>query len=390
MKATYNITTDKLKAWFDERLPDHDYKAMRFAGFLFWHGSKCFVAKWSPRAEDLLLELGIESIEADDQPDNVEARVDRFAKYAKSAEQSAESSENYLNERANTERRRKNAINSIEKNLGVAEHWQQRIEGAIRHAQYKERADVIARRIRGLNTDSRRQMKYIKEAQSFLDLWNAPGLTLEQAKQIANHGSGGSMCFTKDKYPLSDYEGMQSIWGALDKGVITAEQARDLSVGKHERQIALSTRWGNHIARRMEYEKAACAAAGGAPEILEPVRKKAVQPKGPAKTRNGAVCEFLGAAGFRGGMRYSGPCDVWRLIVKVNRTSVEILQRQETTDGKITYYIRKEEAWGIGEVKTPAEVAAQFPEMLEDWKRVGEIKKRNAERAAQKAQVAAC
>lgn len=115
MHATYSIPSDKLKAWFDARLSPEDYQRARKAGFVFWHGSKCFAAKWSPQAEDFVRDMGIADIEADDSPDDVEARVDRFTKYAESAEKSAESSQTYLDERANTERRRKNAINGFKK-----------------------------------------------------------------------------------------------------------------------------------------------------------------------------------------------------------------------------------------------------------------------------------
>ncbi len=151
MHATYNITNDKLKAWFDSRLSTEDYNAARRAGFVYWHGSKCFCAKWSVRAEDFLRGMGLAEITEDDSPDDVKARVDRFNKYAQSAETSAEHSQNYLATGANTERRRENALRAIDKNLSEAEHWQRRIAGAIRAATYKDKPDVIARRIRGLS-----------------------------------------------------------------------------------------------------------------------------------------------------------------------------------------------------------------------------------------------
>lgn len=88
MHATYSIVTDKLKAWFDSRLSEADYKAARHAGFVFWHGSKCFAAKWSTQAEDFLRDMGIAEVQEDDRPDDVEARVERFQGYADGAEKS--------------------------------------------------------------------------------------------------------------------------------------------------------------------------------------------------------------------------------------------------------------------------------------------------------------
>jgi hypothetical protein len=65
MKATCNITNDKLSAWSDTRLSPEDYERMCQARFAFWHGSKRFVAKWSPQAEDILQDFGF-TIEEDD------------------------------------------------------------------------------------------------------------------------------------------------------------------------------------------------------------------------------------------------------------------------------------------------------------------------------------
>lgn len=350
MKATYNITTDKLRAWFDSRLSESDYKEARRVGFAYWHGSKCFAAKWSPSAEDFLRDMGIESIEADDQPDNVESRVERFTNYAEKAEQAAESSENYLNERANTERRRENAINGIEKNLKLAEHWQERIAGAIRHAQYKERPDVIARRIRGLEADKRRQersftisekVKPYTDKENVLHYW-------------VGHGSGGC-------------------WRT--QAQIDAEKPRAL-------------RWIAHIDRRLEYENACLEAAGGCPEVLRPERKKAVQPKGVQKTRGGGTPEALGAAGFRGYLARPDAPVKWRLITKVNRTSIEVMDKQITIDGEgkqgTRFFIGKKPIYEIDALKTRQEVQAEMSELHDDYEKLEAIRERIKERQAQK------
>lgn len=352
MHATYSITSDKLKAWFDSRLSTEDYQRARRAGFQFWHGSKCFAAKWSPTAEDFLADMGITEIQPDDQPDDVEARVERFAGYAESAEKQAESSQTYLDERANTERRRVNAINAIEKNLDAARHWQDRIAGAIRNAQYKERPDVIARRIRGLEADRRRHEK------SFTPKPGVAPLMYEGEQQIFVGGGRGGHWIKASALP----------------GIKTWAE-----------------RWIAHIDRRLEYENACLVAAGGAPEVLRPERKKAVQPKGVSKTRNGKTPECLGAAGLYLGL--SRQEIGWRLIYKVNRTSIVIANSQVTIDGsgkeKTTYYLRKEEIYPIADVKTRAEVAKEMPELHEMYEAIEAIKARNAERKAKAQQVAA-
>lgn len=179
MQATYNICDDKLRASFDERLSETDYKMIKAAGFTYWHGSKLFVAKWSVTAEDALIAFGFE-IEDDDRPDDVEARVDRFSGYAENAERSAESASSYAHNlvagipmgqpilvghhserghRATLKRcdaATRRALNESER----AAYWNDRVAASIRHAKFKERPDVIARRIVGLEKDER---KYAKE-----------------------------------------------------------------------------------------------------------------------------------------------------------------------------------------------------------------------------------
>jgi hypothetical protein len=358
MRASYNITNDKLKVWFDDRLPEDDYKSARRCGFTYWHGSQCFAAKWSTQAEDFLFDMGVESVEQDDAPDNVEARVDRFSNYAEKAETSAASSEQYLNERANTERRRENAVNGIERNLELARHWQERIDGAIRHAQYKERPDVIARRIRGLETDRKRMVNAFTPV---------PGV-----KPITEDGELAFWCSNG---------GRSGSW---------------LKVSKLPAIKAWAERWIAHIDRRLEYERACCEAAGGAPEILNPVRKKAVQPKGVQKTRKGETPEFLGAVGFHSSYSLNSPLD-WRLVTKVNRNTVEIMSKQTSVDGsgkqQTRFFTRKAEIYSIAAVKTRKEVQAEMPELHEDWERLQaallRIKEFKAAQTQQAEQVAA-
>jgi hypothetical protein len=264
MKAHYNITNDKLFAEFDERLSPENYKAARSAGFVWWPGSKQFVSKWSTQAEDFLRGMGITEIAEDDTPDDVEARVNRFDKYANEAEQGAASAESYLAERANTERRRKNAVNAIEKNLSAAEHWQERIEGAIRHAAFKERPDVIARRIEGLEKDLRK-----KVADSTPDT-RVDGARYGSPNQVWVGQARGGHWVDKDKLPAIQ---------------------------------AWAKRWIDHINNRLQYERACLAAVGGI-----------VGGTGAAPMDHDKF-QITGAILTRG---------EWHTITKVNKRTVEV------------------------------------------------------------------
>lgn len=274
MTATYNITNDKLKFWPESRLSETDYQQAKRLKFAWWQGSKCFCAKWSPDAEDFVRQLGYEIAE-DDAPDDVESRVERYQGHAEKSEAASANSAAYLeSERCNTERRRKNAVNGIERNLDTAEHWHRRVEGAIRNAAYKERTDVIGRRILGLEADLRKMQKTLDEHVALNVAWNKPDLTLERAKHIANYYDHTSHCFTKDKYPNSTYEGQQSLWGAMDNGTITHEQARDVAIPAHDQAIEWASRWVAHLEDRLVYEKAVYFAQGGTEEQLHPPRCK--------------------------------------------------------------------------------------------------------------------
>lgn len=273
-KATYNITNDKLKFWPEARLSESDYATAKQLKFAWWPGSKCFCAKWSPDAEDFVRRLGYEIAE-DDTPDDVESRVERYQGHAERSEQAATSAQTYLDsERCNTERRRKNAANGIERGIETAEHWHRRVAGAISHAAYLERTDVIGRRILGLEADLRKMQKTLDQEVALNVAWNKPDLTPERAKHITNYYDHTSHCFTKDKYPNSTYEGSQTLWGALDRGVITAEQAKELAVAAHDGQTEWAARWVAHIEDRLVYEKAVYFAQGGTEEQLHPPRRK--------------------------------------------------------------------------------------------------------------------
>ena len=254
--ASYNLPQDQLKVWFDDRLSEADYKeatsyALRFRWF---PGQKCFCAKWSPQAEDFITSRSI-AIEEDDRADDVESRVERYAGHAEKAADSSASAQTYLDERANTERRRKNALNAIEREAEKAAHWQDRIASAIRHAAYKERPDVIARRIKGLEADKRKMQKTADEAAHWAGVWDKPGLTLERAQKIANYDNSDT-------------------WSALERGEITAEQACAQAQKKHAASLALAARWIVHLDDRLLYETAFFKAQGGTEEELHPARRK--------------------------------------------------------------------------------------------------------------------
>ncbi|MCZ7340781.1 DUF3560 domain-containing protein, partial [Escherichia coli] len=147
-----------------------------------------------------------------------------------------------------------------------AEYWEERARSALLHAKYKERPDVRWRRIKKIEADLRKAEKTIAQSQKYLTMWRAESLDLNMAKLISSYDRI-SACFPLDTYPRpaekSQYEGSRSLWSALDDDIITTEQAREIAIRCHERQIQHQQRWVNHYQNRLIYERAMLDESGG-------------------------------------------------------------------------------------------------------------------------------
>ena len=267
--ATYNIVDDKIRLSLGAKPSQEQIAAMRAAGFAWWPGSKLNVAKWSTTAEDYILSLGIE-ISEDDTPDDVEARVDRFSTYADNASKSAETASAHAHNILapippgqpihlghHSERRHRNTIKRADAAMqrAVSEtereaHWRGRVAAAIAHAKYKERPDVIARRIKGLEADERnfqREMEKQGEIRANIFL---------------------SMRDTVRKQIDADYSISPEVtaWIEANHDAFNAEFQQKFSDAwtRHERW---AKRWLNHVQKRLEYERALLEAMGGSPKL---------------------------------------------------------------------------------------------------------------------------
>lgn len=224
MKATYNITSNRFKVWFDDRLSPEDYKRAKECNFVWYPGQKCFSSIWYPQAEDFIKSFGIE-IEEDDTPDDLESRVNRFEKYAERAESDSENAADYARRDDITARRAEAAEKRAQTEAEKAEHWKRRIAGAIAHAQYKDRPDVIARRIKDLE---KQQKKHVS---------NKDKDPQKYAAMLKEHP------YTKDETPERHAERVAQFAAAVE----------------------FSRRWYDHLEKRLQYERAYLEAVGGSP-----------------------------------------------------------------------------------------------------------------------------
>lgn len=263
--ATYNITDDKIRLSLGAKPSPEQIAAMRQAGFTWWPASNLNVAKWSTTAEDYVLGLGIE-IEEDDRPDDVAARVERFSGYAESAASNADSASRYAHNllapipagqpaKQKLSATLKRADAAMQRAVSETEreaHWRNRIAAAIAHAEYKERPDVIARRIKGLEADER---TYLRE--------------LEKKSEIRIRAQiFSNMCNDVRKKIDADFDSSPEVWAWIETNTETfkeeLEQIFSAVWEKHERW---AKRWLEHIRKRLEYERALLEAMGGSPKL---------------------------------------------------------------------------------------------------------------------------
>src|ERR1019366_2687158 len=326
MTATYSPEDNKLRLYPLSRLPKELYERVRAAGLIWAPKQELFVAPaWTPGREDLLIEL---CGEIDDEDKSLverqEERAERFEDYSDKREADAHQAAAAVERIADgiplgqpilvghhSERHARKDAERIEDGMRRAvkmwetsKYWTDRAAGAIRHAKYKERPDVRARRIKGLEADQRKQAKNKTEAETFLKMWKRDdiALTMDRAKAIANV-CNVSKAFTLGEYPRelpkSQYEGPQSVWGALEDEIISAEQARQICVSVHESVIAWADRWLAHLGNRLAYECAMMGESGG-------IATDKVKPE------KGGACKCWVRRG-------------WIEIVKINKVSVSVL-----------------------------------------------------------------
>jgi len=327
MSATYCPTENKLRLYSTERLDEDTYARAKALGFRWAPKQACFFAPaWSPAREDFLLAL-CEDIDDEDTTlvDRAEVRAERFAEYSDKRNDEATRAHAEVeriaggiplgqpilvghSSEAHARRDAKRIENGMRKAVNLWEtskYWEQRAAGALRHAKYKERPDVRARRIKTLEAELRKCEKTKDEAEKRIKAWSHDNLTMPYALTLSNFGSYISFKFSLADYPreppASQYEGDMGLWSALDGGIITPEQARDLALPCYAQSLASMARWIAHLNNRLAYERAMLDDAGGT--VADQTRPEV-----------GGACRCW--ASHSGG---------WSYIVKVNKVTVSVL-----------------------------------------------------------------
>ena len=284
--ATYSPEDNKLRLYSVSRLDAETYARVKAAGFKWAPKQGFFVAPmWTTGREDLLLELAGDIGDEDTTlVDRAEERADRFEGYSERRLQDAESARKavasisdhiplgqpiLIGHHSEKHARRdaekiENGMRKAVKMWQTSKYWEDRAAGAIRHAKYKERSDVRERRIKGLEADKRKQERYKADAEKWLKLWSKDGLTLDQARAIAN------FC----RLSVAKQDDGIGYWSAYDVllpdgerykacPARTVEQCQEAAKWAYPRQIAHCDRWIEHYSNRLTYERAMLAESGG-------------------------------------------------------------------------------------------------------------------------------
>jgi len=330
--ATYCPDDNKLRLYAATRLSADDYARVKAAGFRWAPTQDLFVApSWTPAREDLLLDL-CDEIGNEDASlvDRASERAERFEDYQGKRLHDAERARAAVatladgiplgqpilvghhsegRARRDAERIRHGTLKAVQL-WRTSEYWKRRAAGALRHAKYKERPDVRARRIKAIEADKRKTARELALSDAFVALWQQlddphtdgrpcdDDLRRTRAEYIANRDHG---YYEAEHTHPSGYVGPCSYWDALTEPSITPAMVRDKALADHARRKAHGQRWIEHHDNRLAYERAMLADAGGT----------VADQTGP---QVGGACRCW--ASPRGG---------WSYITKVNRLSVTVL-----------------------------------------------------------------
>lgn len=339
--ATYSPEDNKLRLYASARLPTDLYARVRAAGFIWAPKQGLFVAPmWTPARADLLEELAGDIGDEDTSlVERAEERAGRFDEYsdaraADSARASAavhaiadgiplgqpilvgHHSERHARRDAE---RIENGMRKAVKMWETSAYWTDRAAGALAHAAHKERPDVRARRIKGIEADARKVSKNIARSEFNMKLWADPlacvrrkdgqPLTLRDAVIHCANGDGGY--YVQDYKRASGYVGPITLWeaagGNIDGAdpetvaIATPQEICAKAIEHHSAYIAHARRWLDHYNNRLAYERAMQTESGGT----------AADQTGP-QVGGGARC-------------WASPRNGWSYIQKVNKVSVTVL-----------------------------------------------------------------
>ena len=282
--ATYCPEDNKLRFYAFARLDAEDYQKVKKAGFRWAPKQELFVKpRWTPAAEDLLLELcgGIDD-EDQNPEDRAADRADRFAMYRDKREGEALGhADNYDSGDAvhgfQSEKKARASVNRQERQRvkafsqwDKAEYWQVRTKAVIVNALYKSTPQVRRSRILRIEADQRKKEKEILRALASYMAWNEvrEQEDLESAQQKAEF-LAGDLIGLNFVHPRTGKENWLHYLMRDENDPLTPYEAADLYFSKIKRPDPEKNRILNHYKLRLAYERQMIEAEGGSADELE-------------------------------------------------------------------------------------------------------------------------
>lgn len=371
--ATYSPEDNKLRLTCFSRLSKEDYNQARAAGFIWAPKQEIFVAPmWTPERENLLLEWCGEIGDEDKSlVERAEERAERFEDYSDKRKSDADNAHKAVESICehiplgqpilighHSEKHARKDAERIESGMRKAvkmweqsQYWASRAKGAISNAKYKERPDVRARRIKGLEADKRKRERAKAEAEHLVRFWEGklcaknPKTGEKRAIEITQESRAflcellGRMSACGVTVRGVDGQNYYSAWESLKPDgeryqncpTKTVLELKEIALRLQGEVLARCNRWLAHYENRLAYERAMLAADGGT----------ATDKKGPEK--GGAVKCWASVRGC------------WSYIQKVNRISVTVLDNWGNGGGNFTRTIPFDKCT---EIMSAAEVQA--------------------------------
>lgn len=274
--ATYSPEDNKLRLYPESRLSPELYQRVKAAGFSWAPRQEIFVAPmWTPERADLAIELA-GSIEDEDLSlmERAEARAERFEDYSDKRQDDANRAHKAVSAIADnipfgqpilvghhSEKHARRDAEKIENGMRKAvrafecsEYWTRRAAAAVSHADRKERPDVRARRIKGLEADERKMQRHFDDADTQLAKWCNVLRVLDELGEERAHPMA---------LDVANYGALHGTWSDLRDGKTTTEDAAAENILHAQKTAAWATRWLEHIRGRLTFERAMLGESGG-------------------------------------------------------------------------------------------------------------------------------
>lgn len=271
--ATYSVEDNKLRLYSTTRLDQETYEKVKALGFKWAPKQELFIApKWTPKREDLCIELAgeIESEETtlaeraeakaariDEAIENKQRQANAFSKAADSISERFAYGQPILVGHHSERKARKDhekmdrAMRNASDCIKTAQWLAYKAEGVEAHANYKNRSDVRARRIKTLLAELRDCQRQLNHGHIIKGIWEKISVIedIEKKNKSVEHYCGIYL----QEGPMSP----RDTYGKLMKSEISHEEVITLSLEYADKWInSKSTmRWIDHLLNRLAYER---------------------------------------------------------------------------------------------------------------------------------------